>query len=310
MTDDELGRAATTALKARFPEPADVDLLSGFHAPNLGRRRTTFLAAAASALVVAGVSTGLALTSGNDHPSATPGQASPRQGTTQIVGPPTLRSCTPGVADVTVRLGGAKLRGNMHPVRATVPAGDVVRVVARFGTRKLTFPATRSHDLSRLCHKRHGSVYTSYFLAARVGTATVVSQTSGCGPCMNTSFRARIMVARPPAQFAQLRERAFAAVPHGADVEEITAVRSTDAHAERVLTGDVVHGKEQVWVVQIQTARPFACACSRPPGVAAPQGKFAVLYLVAADLRQTGYSLGMHPSPLAKLGQVITLYSR
>lgn len=312
MTDDELARAAATALKDRFPEPADVDVLSGLQAPTFGRRRTTILAAAACVLVVAGVSAGLALTSGNEHPTAAPDRSSPRQGATQSV-IPAGPTCTRDSAHTTVRLGGPKWLGsNSGPLpHGTVRMGHLVRVVATLRTTpKLAFPASRSHDLLLICRFRHRSTYTSYFRAVHLGTANVLSRTSGCARCENTTFRARITVIGAQTQLARLRTLAFAAVPNEAVVEKITAVRSTDAHAVRVLTGDVVQDNSPVWVVQVQTARPFPCTCSSPPGVAAPRGRYMVLYLDVADLTQTDYSLGMHPSSLGKLGDVITLYSR
>jgi hypothetical protein len=208
MTDDELGRAAASALKTRFPEPDDVDLMSTFHTPGFGQLRTTVVAVAASVVVVAGVSTGVAFTSGHDHPSAAPGGLSPGHGAMQVVNPPVISvgpllvgpsassPCTPSAADVTIRLGGTKLRGNTHPVRATVPAGHVVRVVARYGIRKLTLPSTHSTAVNVICRSHGGHVVSTYFRAVHTGTATVTSRVRGCSACMEMEFVARIHIAR------------------------------------------------------------------------------------------------------------------
>jgi hypothetical protein len=104
---------------------------------------------------------------------------------------------------------------------------------------------------------------------------------------------------------------AFAAARgQGVPVETITAVRSTHAHAVRVTMQAGVSGDEPVWVVQVKATREFECrACPGPSG-SSVRGRYLLLVLDVAGLRQSDGGIDPGPADLAKLGHVITLYSR
>jgi hypothetical protein len=312
MTDDDLGRAAATALKERFPEPDGVDLVGSLRTEPAHPRRRTLLAAAASvAAVVVVTVVALALSAGGNRQPVASGPSH----SSSNVGGPLQKSpvCAPGTADATVRLGGAHLLGNRVPVKAGVQTGDVVRVVARFGSRHLTAPATDSQALRSICST--GS--STYFRAVRTGSATVISRTAGCSGCMQVLFTAHIAVVGnnnsccgPASSKAQLRKLGIAAArAQGAQPETITAVRSAHAHAVHVIMGAGVSGNEPVWVLQIKTTHEFVCkSCSRPPGASGPRGRYIQLVLDASSLQTADFGIAQSAADLGKLGHVITLY--
>jgi hypothetical protein len=86
------------------------------------------------------------------------------------------------------------LVGNSAPVKATIRSGSVIEVLARFGQRALTFPATSSSVLAASCRNKDGWTYASYFRAVEPGAATVIAQTATCGACIQLGFSARIVV--------------------------------------------------------------------------------------------------------------------
>jgi hypothetical protein len=313
MTDDGLRRAAATALKVRFPEPDGVNLVGALHVePTHPRRRTLLAAAACAAAVVAVTVVAVALsTGGARHPVA----SAPPPGNSKVVGPlQQTPDCRPGAADVTVRLGGAHLLGNRVPVKARVKPGGVVRVVARFGSRNLTTPASDSQVLQVIC-STGGPAVSTFFRAAGAGSATVTSHTTGCDRCMQVEFAAHVAVVASDngsSSNAQLLKLGLgAARVQAAQPETITAVRSTHARAVRVTMQAEVSGTEPLWVLQVKTTHPFACnTCSRPAGTAAPKGRYIRLVLDASSLRTLDTGITLHPADLSRLGHVITLFSR
>jgi hypothetical protein len=319
MTDDDLGRAAATALKARFPEPDGVDLLRSVRTePRHPRQRTLLAAAASVAAVVVVTAVALALSAGRSgHPVASgPSRSSP-----PLNGPlQKTPACRPGAADSTVRLGGAHLLGNRVPVKAGVKSGDVVRVIVRLGSRRLTVPATQSHALHFICSTGSQSI-SAYFRAVRTGSATVTTRTAGCDRCMQVQLVAHIAVVGnnnaccglASSNGQLLKIGLTAARAHGAEAETIDAVRSTHAHAVHVImdAGISVSRDEPVWVLQIKTTHEFVCtSCSRPPGANAPKGHYIQLVLDASSLQSTDNGFTNQAADLTKLGHVITLFSR
>jgi hypothetical protein len=179
----------------------------------------------------------------------------------------------------------------------------------------LTTPETRSQALHVICST--GSA--TYFRAVHTGSATVTSGTTGCTGCMQLQFAAHIAVVAnkhgccsPSSDDAALLKIAIgAARGEGTAPETIAAVRSTHAHAVRVIMQAEVSGTEPVWVLQIKTTHEFACrSCSRPAGAAAPRGRYIQLVLDAPSLRTLDTGITMQPAGLGKLGHVITLFSR
>jgi hypothetical protein len=313
MTDDDLGRAAATTLKERFPEPYGVDLVGSLRTEAAHPRRRTMLATAASiAAIVVVTVVALALSAGGNRQPVASG---PSRSGPPGPGGPIQRSaaCPPGAADVTVRLGGTHLLGNRVPVKIRASVGDEVRVLARFGSRDLTRPTTHSRALHAICST--GS--SAYFRAVHAGSATVTSSTSDCDACAQLEFTAYIAVVgknsgccQPASSNAQLLKLGIAAARgQGAVPETITAVRSTHAHAVHVIMGAGVSGDESVWVLQIKTTHEFVCnSCSRPPGAGGPKGRYIQLVLDASSLHTTDSGITQTAADLGKLGHVITLY--
>ena len=95
---------------------------------------------------------------------------------------------------------------------------------------------------------------------------------------------------------------------HG-DVATAEAVRSTHARAVRVTMGDVVHGNQPVWVIQVRGSKEFVCnACSRPPGVPAQRGRFLLFVLNATTFQTLDDGIGSARADLDQLGTVIHLH--
>ena len=312
---DDLGSAASTALKARFPEPDEVELLGTLRIEPAHPRRRTLLAVAAcvTAVVVVAVVAVALSTGGSPNQVA----SAPSPGNSNL-GPPTKPpACRPGAADVTVRLGGPQLLGNRVPVKVRATLGDDVRVVVRFGSRDLTRPTTQSPALHAIC-STGGQTVSTYFRTVHAGSATVTSSTSDCNACMQVDFVAHIGVAAnktscctPASQNAPLLKLGLgSARAQGAVAQTITAVRSHEASAVRLLTGDGVSGNQPVWAIQVKAVHSFTCrTCTGPAGTRV-HGRYLLLIVGASSLEQLDFGVNDHPYPLAELGHVITIYSR
>ena len=260
------------------------------------------------AVVAAALSTG-----GSPNQAA----SAPSPGNSNLIPSTKSPACRPGAADLTVRLGGAQLVGNRVPVKVRATLGDDVRVVARFGSRALTRPTTHSQALHAIC-STGGRTVSTYFRAVHTGSATVTTSTSDCNACMQVEFVADIGVAAnnngcctPASHNAPLLKLGLgSARAQGAVAQTITAVRSHEARAARLLTGDGVSGNEPVWAIQVKATHSFTCrTCTGPAGTSV-HGRYLLLIVGASSLEQLDFGVNDHPYPLAELGHVVTLYSR
>lgn len=110
---------------------------------------------------------------------------------------------------------------------------------------------------------------------------------------------------------SQLRRQLWELATRAAHSHVATAeaVRSAHARAVRVTMGDVVHGNQPVWVIQVGGRREFVCnACSRPAGAAAPRGRFLLLVVDATTLKAFDSGIGPTHADLGQLGTVIDLH--
>ena len=148
-------------------------------------------------------------------------------------------------------------------------------------------------------------------LACAVALAACASSSS---PVPAASPTSRHATARTQDDDAQLRRRLWelatqTATSDGGGVATAEAVRSRHAAALRVTMGDVVEGDEPVSVIQVEGSSQFVCnACSRPPGAAAPRGRFLTLIVDATTLQALDDGIGPTRADLGRLGPVIDLH--
>jgi len=90
-----------------------------------------------------------------------------------------------------VHLGGPQLVGNATTEHATAKVGELVTVVAQFGERELSIPASdNSTVMSMIC----GGPGSATLRAAAPGTATVTVSTAGASGLAQASFTVEFTV--------------------------------------------------------------------------------------------------------------------